>query len=121
METKFRAWDNENQEWVKDPVYVGANGIVFDCEEKELVAPADLDRFEVTQYTGLKDMRGKEIFVGDILQWSDIDTQRVTVNDAHGYRFMFGKDQLTKMISLNGEVVGNIYEMSANGKTEKAC
>jgi hypothetical protein len=32
------------------------------------------------------------------------------VNDYHGFRFMFGLDQLTKYDGKYGKVIGNIYE-----------
>ena len=52
-EIKFRAWDNRNK--IMDiPDHI-ANGI-------------DGEKYQIMQYTGLKDNNGKEIYEGDIVK-----------------------------------------------------
>ena len=63
----------------------------------------------LTQFTGLKDKNGVEVFDGDIVN-NNIITRRIWVDDFHGYRFMFGSYTLCKADVVNGEVIGNVFE-----------
>jgi len=54
MKIRFRVWDHQENQFVTEPVYVGENGIVLECE-KEFTDCADPDRLEASQFTGLND------------------------------------------------------------------
>lgn len=106
---KFRAWDNLNKEmYYLDAPRLDANlGTVrFDAHR-----PFS-EQFWLMQFTGLLDKSGKEIYEGDILQYVGI-VFPVTVDDFHGYRFMHGKDQLTKAVAIYAPILGNIHEHPA--------
>lgn len=122
-EIKFRAWDTEENKWYK-PVYRAYEGKLFEIliGMNGCVVTRNMDgvgiglpRFEIMQYTGLKDKNGKEVYEGDILK-SDLDEVMIdTVEwDADGVSFHLknvstGFSQL-RIEDWEWEVIGNIYE-----------
>ena len=53
--------------------------------------------------------RGWPLYEGDILKWLSLIFP-ITIQDFHGYRFMFGKDQLCRVFTKEGKIIGNIWE-----------
>lgn len=124
-EIKFRAWDKElNKMWFEvqdfyDTLCEEEHGNI---DEPENYFGAVLDkpiRYEVMQYTGLKDKNGKEIYEGDIIHYF----RKSTDSFDNDYEYIFvvvfeegmfkAKDRriaLNKIADECGEVIGNVWE-----------
>ena len=115
---KFRAWDNREKEWVSVGFHIFGETTLFDmiglyCLENKGKDEDSLERLneiEVTQFTGLHDKSGKEIYEGDILE--------------HEYESEYGPILHTDKVIYHGgafypicekpetefKVIGNIYQ-----------
>ncbi len=131
-EIKFRGKRNDNGEWVYgdylyNPFFKRAQ-IFWTDNERSYVG--EVIRETVGQFTGLKDKNGKDIFEGDIIQYTqhggynlDSFTSKVVWDDTRAtfgyvYKFALGEfvspfsehDELEHDFLPFTEVTGNIYE-----------
>lgn len=117
---KFRAWDK-----VAENMF-----IIFDANEQtEWFLPKWKDRYEVMQYTGLKDKNGKEIYEGDICRVSSEEyysnnyfiteddwTMTMYIDFSYGSFQLREKEDRHMAIyfietdDMDIEIIGNIYE-----------
>lgn len=107
---KFRAWDKENKKWVGD-IDSFFNGMLFNRKIDSVGIDFWSNLFELSQFTGLLDKNGTEIYEGDILQ-SD-DEKRIVVYVAPSFELQLPDTKAFAWDLWDGvkeEIIGNIYE-----------
>ena len=124
---RFRAWDEEMEMMVyqgDDEIYICFDGekwklldysrTHWETDEygmNEIEQPWEVENIEIMQYTGMKDVKGVEIYEGDILQSEHYFKYKV-VFKGDGWRCDSLKNSRFKnrFIGRDLKVIGNVYE-----------
>ncbi|WP_105154573.1 YopX family protein [Streptococcus suis] len=117
MTQKFRAWDKASHAWRHD-IYIGLDGLAKDLSrtgEEPFELP--LDDVIIMQSTGLFDVNGKEVYIGDIVKCTVGCSHEVIFLKEYGGRYIGGMPAIYLSDIRDGyawtedeEVIGNIYE-----------
>lgn len=120
IEIKFRVWDKVDKRMIvheQDFIPLKVTNIgVFKLDpliEENRWILMEQDRFEIMQNTGLKDKKGRELYVGDIVKaykHNEYEFVREIIF-SHG-SFVFGNWWWCEFLNIfrDVEVIGNIYE-----------
>lgn len=112
-EIKFRAWDKENKQWIVNDVFLSIpNGVIYEGKTNQG------ENVEIQMYTGLKDKNGKEIYEGDVVEYTTRYFGKLKTDNKQKIKWIddmehdgFGEPVATGFL-LRGddwEIIGDIY------------
>ena len=115
MTPRYRAWDKHRQKMFANDELIIWNGNVYANDSKKLTCNNlkgwSIDDEYLMQSTGLKDYFGKELFEGDVIEWSYWDG----FEDSGSAKVIFDKGMFKLLdIRTGKEVWNNLFDCIEN-------
>ena len=116
-EIKFRLWDKKNKKFIlntwANPLEL-LSDITWHGINQYGISYFDIENIIISQYTGLKDKNGKEIYEGDIVTANFMRDNGVNLHGVVEYDYECCSFHFCGNLSVtllnNIEVIGNIYK-----------
>ena len=121
-EIKFRAWDKKDKRMIVGEqefitLLVTSKGVfrLNPHHQEPLWSLCEKERFELMEYTGLKDKNGREIYEGDFIQNDSAIGEVEWVQEHCAFMAFTRNPSFYRHLESDGqlnltEVIGNIYE-----------
>ena len=128
-EIKFRGYSVEElvgSQWICNGHGIAKVNYIDGTKSFHILTPYgnyQVEEGSIGQYTGLKDMTGKEIFEGDIVEFihsGEKHTSQIYYKELEGFHFKFTYDNYEYEFSISDlnipcrktKIIGNMYENS---------